>query len=75
MLGAGFGHWGTEASVMAPISSLRDLGTGIVPRLFPEGRGICIVTSDGLYGNGGICYGSYILAQGSRYGNRPTAFS
>jgi hypothetical protein len=33
MLGAGFGHWGTEASVMAPIISLRDFGTGIVPRL------------------------------------------
>jgi hypothetical protein len=26
-------------------------------------------------GDGGICYGSYILAQGSRYGRRPTAFS
>jgi hypothetical protein len=26
-------------------------------------------------GDGGICYGSYILAQGSRYGCRPTAFS
>jgi hypothetical protein len=25
---------------MAPIFSLRDLGTGIVPWLFPEGRGI-----------------------------------
>jgi hypothetical protein len=23
----------------------------------------------------GICYGSYILAQGSKYGSRPTAFS
>ena len=43
MLGAGFGHWGTEASVMAPIFSLRDLGTGIVPRLFPEGGGIGLV--------------------------------
>jgi hypothetical protein len=31
MLGDGFGHWGTEASVMAPIFSLRDLGMGIVP--------------------------------------------
>jgi hypothetical protein len=44
MLGAGFGHWGTEASVMAPISSLRDLGTGIVPRLFPKGRGVGLVS-------------------------------
>jgi hypothetical protein len=35
MFGAGFGHWGTEASVMAPIFSLRDFGTGIAPRLFP----------------------------------------
>jgi hypothetical protein len=26
-------------------------------------------------GNRGICYGSYILAQGSGYGHRPTAFS
>jgi hypothetical protein len=43
MLGAGFDHWGTEASVMAPVSSLRDLGTSIVPRLFPEGRGIGLV--------------------------------
>jgi hypothetical protein len=49
MLGAGLDHWGTEASVMAPIFSLRDLGTGIVPRLFPEGRGIGFGTSDGLY--------------------------
>jgi hypothetical protein len=49
MLGAGFGHWGTEASVMAPIFSLRDLGTGIVPRLFPEGGGIGFGTSDELY--------------------------
>jgi hypothetical protein len=31
-----FGHWETEASVMAPIFSLRDLGTGIVPWIFPE---------------------------------------
>jgi hypothetical protein len=37
------------ASVMAPISSLRDLGTGIVPRLFPEGRVIGFGTSDGHY--------------------------
>jgi hypothetical protein len=44
-----FGHWETETSVMAPIFSLRDLGTGIVPRRFPEGRGIGFVTSDGLY--------------------------
>ena len=44
-----FGYWETEASVMAPIFSLRDLGTGIVPRLFPEGRGIGFGTSDGLY--------------------------
>jgi hypothetical protein len=44
-----FGCWETEASVMAPIFSLRDLGTGIVPRLFPEGRGIGFGTSDGLY--------------------------
>jgi hypothetical protein len=42
-LGAGFGHWGTEAYVIAPISSLRDLGMGIVPWLFPEGRGIGLV--------------------------------
>ena len=49
MLGAGFGHWGTKAYVMAPIFSQRDLGTGIVPRLFPEGRGIGFGTSDGLY--------------------------
>jgi hypothetical protein len=34
---------------MASISLLRDLGTGIVPRLFPEGRGIGFGTSDGLY--------------------------
>jgi hypothetical protein len=34
---------------MAPILSLRDLGTSIVPRLFPEGRGIGFGTSDGLY--------------------------
>jgi hypothetical protein len=34
---------------MAPIFSLRDLGTGIVPQLFPEGRGIGFGTSDGLY--------------------------
>jgi hypothetical protein len=33
MLGAGFDHWGMEASVMAPIISLRDFGTTIVPRL------------------------------------------
>jgi hypothetical protein len=26
-------------------------------------------------GDGGICYGSYILAEGSRYGRRPMAFS
>jgi hypothetical protein len=37
------------ASVMAPIFSLRDLGTGIVPWLFPEGGGIGFGTSDGLY--------------------------
>ena len=37
------------ASVMAPIISLRDFGTGIVPRLFPEGRGIGFGTSDGIY--------------------------
>ena len=34
---------------MAPILSLRDLGTSIVPRLFPEGGGIGFGTSDGLY--------------------------
>jgi hypothetical protein len=34
---------------MAPIFSLRDLGTGIVPRLFPKGRGIGFGTIDGLY--------------------------
>jgi hypothetical protein len=44
-----FGHWETEASIMAPIFSLKDLGTGIDPRLFPEGRGIGFGTSDGLY--------------------------
>jgi hypothetical protein len=33
MLGVSFGHWGMEASAMAPIISLRDFGTGIVPRL------------------------------------------
>jgi hypothetical protein len=49
MLGAGFGHWGMEASVMAPIFSLWDLGTSIVPRIFLEGRGIGFGTSDGLY--------------------------
>jgi hypothetical protein len=38
-----------EASVMAPIFLLKDLGTGIVPQLFPEGRGIGFGTSDGLY--------------------------
>jgi hypothetical protein len=30
---------GTEASVMAPIFSLRNLGTGVVPRVFLEGGG------------------------------------
>jgi hypothetical protein len=44
-----FGHWETEASVMAPICSLRDLGMGIVPQLYPEGRGIGFGTSNGLY--------------------------
>ena len=34
---------------MDPIFSLRDLGTSIVPRLFPEGDGIGFGTSDGLY--------------------------
>jgi hypothetical protein len=34
---------------MAPILSLRDLATSIVPRLFPEGEGIGFGTSDGLY--------------------------
>jgi hypothetical protein len=34
---------------MAPIISLRDLGTGIVPRLFPEVGGIGFGTSDGRY--------------------------
>jgi hypothetical protein len=34
---------------MATISSLRDLGTGIILWLFPEGRGIGFGTSDGLY--------------------------
>jgi hypothetical protein len=60
---------------MAPIFSLRDLGPGIVPRLFPEGGGIGFGTSDGLYDNGGICYGSYNPSQGSRYGHHPTTFS
>jgi hypothetical protein len=49
MLGVGFGHWGTEASVMALIFSLRNLGTGIVQQLFPKGRGIGFGMSDGLY--------------------------
>jgi hypothetical protein len=44
-----FGHSETKASIMAPIFSLRDLGTSIVPRLFREGRGIGFGTSDGLY--------------------------
>jgi hypothetical protein len=34
---------------MAPIFSLRDLGTSIIPRLFPKGKGIGFGTSDGLY--------------------------
>ena len=34
---------------MAPIFSLRNIGTGIVPRLFPEGRGIGFGMSYGLY--------------------------
>jgi hypothetical protein len=34
---------------MAPIFSLRDLGTGNVPQLFPKGGGIGFGTSDGLY--------------------------
>jgi hypothetical protein len=38
-----------EASVMAPIFSLRDLGMGIVPQFFLEGRGIGFGMSDGLY--------------------------
>jgi hypothetical protein len=29
-----FGHWETEACVMAPIFSLRDLGTGIAHGFF-----------------------------------------
>jgi hypothetical protein len=33
MLGVGFGHWGTEAFLIAPIFSFTDFGTGIVPRL------------------------------------------
>jgi hypothetical protein len=37
------------ASIVAPIISLRDLVTGIVPRLFPEGEGIGFGTSDGRY--------------------------
>jgi hypothetical protein len=41
---------------------------------FPEGRGIGFGTLDGLYGNGGICYGSYNLTQGFWYGHRPMAF-
>jgi hypothetical protein len=49
MLGAGFWSLGNEASVMAPIFSLKDLDMGIVPRLFPEGRGIGFGMSDGLY--------------------------
>jgi hypothetical protein len=38
-----------EASFMAPIFSFRDLGTGIVPRLFPKGGGIGFGTSYGFY--------------------------
>jgi hypothetical protein len=34
---------------MAPIFSLRDLGTIIIARLFPEGGGIGFGTSDGIY--------------------------
>jgi hypothetical protein len=34
---------------MALIFSLRDLGTCIIPQLFPEGGGICFGTLDGLY--------------------------
>jgi hypothetical protein len=34
---------------MTHIFSLRNIGTSIVPRLFPEGRGIGFGTSDGLY--------------------------
>jgi hypothetical protein len=34
---------------MAPIFSLRDLVKGIIPRLFPKGRGIGFGTSDELY--------------------------
>jgi hypothetical protein len=34
---------------MAPIFSLRDLGTGVVPWLFLRAEGICLGTSDGLY--------------------------
>jgi hypothetical protein len=60
---------------MDPIFSLRDLGTDVVPQLFPEGGAIGFGTTDGLYGNGGICYGSCNLAQGSRYGYRSTTFS
>jgi hypothetical protein len=37
------------ASVIGPIISLRDLGTGIIPWLFPEGGGIGFGTSDGRY--------------------------
>jgi hypothetical protein len=37
------------ASVMAPIISLRDLGMGIIPRLFPESGGIGFGTSDSRY--------------------------
>jgi hypothetical protein len=51
---------------MAPIFSLRDLGTSVVPLLFLEGRGIGFGMSDGLYGNCDICYGYYNLARGSR---------
>ena len=47
MLDVGFSHWGMEASVMASIFSLRDLGTSVVPWLFPEGGVIGFGTSDG----------------------------
>jgi hypothetical protein len=30
---------------------------------------------DLVIGDGGICYGSYILAEGFRYEHHPTAFS
>jgi hypothetical protein len=40
---------GIETSVMAHIFSLRDLGTGVVPRLFLRAEGKGLGMSDGFY--------------------------